>query len=98
MMACMRRAQQRLAGQVHHTMVATVGAEEPVVEHVVSSYRQRFGEVQQDRPRPDPGFLELGLLGLGAIEDEDSPPQPSRRPPSVPEGDEENFGDRHYLR
>jgi DNA-binding protein YbaB len=97
-MACMQRAQQRLAGQVRHTMAATVGAEEPVVEHVVSSYRQRFGEVQQDRPRSDSGFLELGLLGLGAIEDDDPPPQPIRRPPSAPGSDEENFGDRNYLR
>ncbi len=93
-MACMRRAQQQLAGQVRHAMAATVGAEEPVVEHVVSGYRQRFGEDQQDSARPDPG-----VLGLGAIEEDDPPPQrPIRRPRAVPGGDEEDFGDRNYLR
>ncbi|MGH4005900.1 MAG: YbaB/EbfC family nucleoid-associated protein [Pseudonocardiaceae bacterium] len=93
-MACMRRAQQQLAGQVHDAMVATVGTEEPVVEHVVSGYRQRFGEDQQDRRGPDPG-----LLGLGAIEDDDPPQQrPIRRPRPALGGDEEDFGDRNYLR
>ena len=93
-MACMRRAQQQLAGQVRHAMAAAVGAEEPVVEQVVSGYRQRFGDDQQDSPRPDPG-----VLGLGVIEDDDPPQQRStRRPRPAPGGDEENFGDRSYLR
>ncbi|MGQ0717179.1 MAG: YbaB/EbfC family nucleoid-associated protein [Pseudonocardiales bacterium] len=98
-MTCMRRAQQQLAGQVHHAMAATVGAEEPVVEHVVSGYRQRFREDQQDSRGFDPGFRGPGLLGLGAIEDDDPPPQrPVRRPRAAPGGDEEDFGDRNYLR
>lgn len=93
-MTCMRRAQRQLAGQVRHAMTATVGAEEPVVEHVVSGYRQRFGEDQQDSRAPD-----SGVLGLGAIEDDDSPPQrPIRRPRPAPGDDDEDFGDRNYLR
>ncbi|HKR51024.1 MAG TPA: YbaB/EbfC family nucleoid-associated protein [Pseudonocardiaceae bacterium] len=93
-LACMRRAQRQLAGRVRHAAATTVGAEEPVVEHVVSGYRQRFGEDPQESPRPDPG-----LLGLGVIED-DGPPQqrPARRPGAAPGGDEEDFGDRSYLR
>ncbi|MGH3886366.1 MAG: YbaB/EbfC family nucleoid-associated protein [Pseudonocardiaceae bacterium] len=92
-MACMRRAQQQLAGRVHHAMAATVGAKEPVVEQVVSGYRQRFGEDQQNSPRPDPG-----VLGLGVIEDDGPPPRPTRRAHAAPGGDEEDFGDRNYLR
>lgn len=92
-MACLRRAQQQLAGRVQQAMAVTVGDEEQVIEHVVAGYRHRFGEDPQDRPRPDPGFL-----GLGAIEDDDPPPQPIRRPRAAPGGDEEDFGDRNYLR
>jgi DNA-binding protein YbaB len=94
-MACMRRAQQQLTGRVQEAMAATVGGEEQVIEHVVSDYRQRFGEDQQNRLGTDPG-----LLGLGAIED-DAPPQQQpirRRPRAAPGGDEEGFGDRNYLR
>lgn len=93
-MACLQRAQQQLAGQVRHAMAATVGAEEPVVEQVVSGYRQRFGEDRPDPPRPDPG-----VLGLGAIEDDDPPPpRPPGRHRAMPGDDEEDFGDRNYLR
>ncbi|MGH3899621.1 MAG: YbaB/EbfC family nucleoid-associated protein [Pseudonocardiaceae bacterium] len=93
-MACLRRAQQQLAGQVRHAMVTTVGVEEPVVEQVMSGYRQRFGDDQQDSPRPDPG-----VLGLGVIERDDPPQQrPTRRPRPAPGGDEEDFGNRSYLR
>ena len=93
-MACMRRAQQQLTGRVQEAMAATVGGEEQVIERVVSGYRQRFGEDQQDRLGPDPG-----LLGLGAIEEDDPPPRPiRRRPHAAPGGDEEDFGDRNYLR
>jgi hypothetical protein len=93
-MACMRRAQQQLAGQVRHAMAATVGAEEPVVEHVMPGCRQRFSEDQPDSPGPDPDILRLG-----AIEGDDPPQQRSiRRPRAAPGGGEEDFGDRNYLR
>jgi hypothetical protein len=88
-LACTRRAQRQLAGQVRHAAATAVGAEEPVVEHVVSGYRQRFGEDPQERPQPDPG-----LLGLGVIEN-DGPPQ---QRPTRGRGGDEDFGDRNYLR
>ncbi|MDQ4011515.1 MAG: YbaB/EbfC family nucleoid-associated protein [Actinomycetota bacterium] len=96
-MDCMRRAQQQLARQVQQTMAATVGAEEPVVENVVSSYRQRFGEDPQDRSEADPGVLELGPLDLHETDD-DSPQRPTSRYRAAPGAAEENFGDRNYLR
>lgn len=61
-MDCMRRAQRQLAGQVHHAMAATVGAEEPLVGHVVSGYQQRVGENQEDRTEPNPEVLDLDAL------------------------------------
>ncbi|MGH8921656.1 MAG: YbaB/EbfC family nucleoid-associated protein [Actinomycetes bacterium] len=92
--ACLRRAQRQLAGQVRHAMATTVGAEEPVVEYVVSSYRQRFDEDQPDRQQSDPGLLRLGV-----IEGDDPPQQrPTRHPRAVPGVSEEDFGDRNYLR
>ena len=93
-MACVRRAQQQLAPLVQDAMQATVGGDEPVVEKVVSGYRERFGEDLSMAPDPM-------VLGLGAIEDDTarrySPP--SRRPPrAAPPEDEEYFADRGYLR
>ena len=93
-MACLRRAQQQLAPLVRDAMQATVGGDEPVVEKVVSGYRERFGEDLSMAPDPM-------VLGLGAIEDDTarrySPP--SRRPPrAAPPEDEEYFADRGYLR
>jgi hypothetical protein len=96
-MDCMRRAQHQLASQVRHAMAATVGAEEPVVEHVVSGYRQRFGEDPQDRSEPDPRVLELGALDLHET-DADSPQRPASRYRAAPGADEEDFGDRNYQR
>jgi DNA-binding protein YbaB len=43
-MRCLRRAQQQLAPKVRETMQATVGGEQQLVDNVVSSYRERFGE------------------------------------------------------
>lgn len=94
-MACLRRAQQQLAPKVREAMQATVGGEPQLVDNVVSSYRERFGEdLSQPTSAADPG-----MLGLGAI-DEDSPPvQPSRhrRPAPDQQADEEYFADRGYL-
>jgi DNA-binding protein YbaB len=96
-MACLRRAQQQLAPLVQDAMQATVGGEEPLVDNVVSSYRERFGEdSSRHSAEPDPRVLELGVI-------EDDPPQhyspPSRRQPrAAPPDDEEYFADRDYLR
>ncbi|HEY6424638.1 MAG TPA: YbaB/EbfC family nucleoid-associated protein [Pseudonocardiaceae bacterium] len=93
-MACTRRAQQRLAGRVREAMAATVGGEQQVIEHVVSGYRERYGEDQQDRHGPDPG-----ILGLGMIDDDPPrypPPAEMRRHPAPPR-DEDDFSDRNYL-
>jgi DNA-binding protein YbaB len=94
-MACLRRAQQQLAPLVQDAMQATVGGDEPVVEKVVSGYRERFGEDLSTASDPM-------VLGLGAIEDDAAPqrysPPPRRPPRAAPPEDEEYFADRGYLR
>ncbi|MDT7597326.1 MAG: hypothetical protein QOJ06_2872 [Pseudonocardiales bacterium] len=93
-MACLRRAQQQLAPLVQDAMQATVGGDEPVVEKVVSGYRERFGEDLSMAPDPM-------VLGLGAIEDDIAQrysPPPRRPPRAAPPEDEEYFADRGYLR
>ncbi len=90
-MACLRRAQQQLAPLVQDAMQATVGGDEPVVEKVVSGYRERFGEDLSMAP-------DTMVLGLGAIEDDTAPPPPRRPPRAAPPEDEEYFADRGYLR
>jgi hypothetical protein len=101
-MTCLRRAQQQLAPLVQDAMQAAVGGEEPIVENVVSGYRERFGEdLSQHDAEPDPM-----VLGLGVIED-DNPPQhypgynsrsPKRQTRAATPDDEEYFADRGYLR
>lgn len=49
-MACLRRAQGRLAGRVEAAMAATVGDDEQVIDHVVAGYRARFPDEQKDNP------------------------------------------------
>ncbi len=93
-MVCLRRAQQQLAPLVQDAMQATVGSEEPLVDNVVSSYRERFGEdLSCHSSGPDPM-----VLGLGVIEDDNLPPPPRRQPHAAPPDDEEYFADRDYLR
>jgi DNA-binding protein YbaB len=50
-MACMRRAQQQLAGQVQQAVAATVSVEEPVVEDVVPGGGADISD-QNATPRP----------------------------------------------
>jgi len=90
-MDCLRRAQQQLAPLVQDAMQVTVGGDEPVVEKVVSGYRERFGEDLSMAP-------DTMVLGLGAIEDDTAPPPPRRPPRAAPPEDEEYFADRGYLR
>lgn len=96
-MTCLRRAQQQLAAKVQHTMQATVGDEPRLIDNVVSSYRDRFGE---DQSRSS-GTADPGVLGLGVIEDDNPPPwavapgRPGRR--TTDQVDEEYFADRDYL-
>ncbi|MGH3781452.1 MAG: YbaB/EbfC family nucleoid-associated protein [Pseudonocardiaceae bacterium] len=97
-MICLRRAQQQLAPLVQGAMQATVGGEEPLVDHVVSGYRERFGEdLGQHSSGPDPM-----VLGLGVIEDDTThqhySQSPRRQPHTAPPDDEEYFADRDYLR
>ena len=95
-MACLRRAQQQLAPKVREAMLASVGGEPQLVDNVVSSYRERFGE---NLSQPS-SAADSGTLGLGALEDDDPPPRPSRhrRPAPAQQDDEEYFADRGYLR
>ena len=94
-MGCLRRAQQQLAPKVRETMQAAVGGERQLVDNVVSSYRERFGK---DLSRPS-SAADPGMLGLGAIDEDDPPPRPSRhrRPAPARQDDEEYFADRGYL-
>lgn len=93
-MICLRRAQQQLAPLIQDAMQTTVGGEQPLVDNVVSGYRERFGEASSQRPDPM-------VLGLGVIDD-DGPPQhsqpPRRQHRVAPRDDEEYFADRDYLR
>lgn len=97
-MACLRRARQQLAPLVQEAMQSTVGGEEPLVDNVVSSYRERFGEdLSQHSSGPD-----SMVLGLGVIEDDNPPqrysPPPRRQSRAALPDDEEHFADRDYLR
>jgi hypothetical protein len=62
---------------------------------VVSSYRERFGE---DLSRPSIA-ADPGMLGLGAIDEDDPLPRTSRHrcPAPAHRVDEEYFADRGYL-
>lgn len=96
-MTCLRRAQQQLAVKVHHAMQTTVGDEPRLVDDVMASYRDRFGEdLSQSSGTSDPG-----VLGLGAIEDDNLLPRTvARRAPrraTDQQVDEEYFADRGYL-
>jgi DNA-binding protein YbaB len=93
-LACLRRAQQQLAPKVKETMQATVGGEQQLVDNVVASYRERFGE---DLSRPS-SAADPGMLGLAAIDEDDPPLRPRhRRPAPAQQEDEEYFADRGYL-
>ena len=97
-MTCLRGAQQQLAAKVRHTMQTTVEDEPRLIDDVVSSYRDRFGE---DQSRSS-GTADPGVLGLGAIDDDNPPPggvapgRPGRRTTDQ-QVDEEYFADRGYL-
>lgn len=81
-MACMQRAQGRLAAQVAEAMQATIGDDQSTIDTVVSGYEQRFPEPVE--PQADPG---AGYRRIGDIEDDEAPPparpeprRPARRP------------------
>ncbi|HYZ35529.1 MAG TPA: YbaB/EbfC family nucleoid-associated protein [Pseudonocardiaceae bacterium] len=91
-MTYLRRAQQQLAPKVREVMLATVGGEQQLVDNVVSSYRERFGEdLSPPSSAADPGVLQLGAM--------DSPLRPGRHHRQVPAGqpDDEYFANRGYL-
>lgn len=52
-LACMRRAQGRLAGRVSEVMAATVGDDDQAARAVVESYRRRFGDRVEEPRRPE---------------------------------------------
>lgn len=98
-MTCLRRAQQQLAAQVRQAMQVTVGDEPQLIDSVVSSYRNRFGE---DISESNGTAADSGVLGLGAIEDDNSrcrdiaPGRPDRWAADQ-QADDEYFADRGYL-
>jgi DNA-binding protein YbaB len=98
-LTCLRRAQQQLAGKVQQAMQIAVGDEPQLVDNVVSSYRNRFG---QDISQLNCTPADPGVLGLGALEDDSPPPRtvaPSRPRPRAADqhADDEYFADRGYL-
>ncbi len=97
-MTCLRRAQQQLAPLIQDAMQATVGGEKPLVETVVSGYRERFGDdLRPHTSGPDPMVLGIGLIEDGSPLQHYSPP-PRSQPHAAPPDDEEYFADRDYLR
>lgn len=66
-MACVQRAQSKLAAQVAEAMQATIGDEQSTIDTVVSGYQQRFPEpVEQQRTAPEQRYHRIG-----EIEDDD---------------------------
>lgn len=66
-MACVQRAQSKLAAQVAQAMQATIGDEQSTIDTVVSGYEQRFPEpVEQQRTAPEQRYQRIG-----EIEDDD---------------------------
>ncbi|MCS7476775.1 YbaB/EbfC family nucleoid-associated protein [Umezawaea endophytica] len=66
-MACVQRAQGKLAAQVSEAMQATIGDDQPTIDTVVEGYRQRFPEPVEQQPDPDAGYRPIG----GLAEDDD---------------------------
>lgn len=93
-MACIQRAQARLAAQVAAAMQATIGDEQSTIDTVVSSYEQRFPEPISPVSSTDAGFRRIG-----EIEDETPPPPVERRqPPRRPSDEDDDFDGGSFLR
>lgn len=93
-MACIQRAQAKLAAQVAAAMQATIGDEQSTIDTVVSSYEQRFPEPISPVSGTDAGFKRIG-----EIEDETPPPPVERRqPPRRPSDEDDDFDGGSFLR
>lgn len=92
-LACVRRAQGRLAERVGESMRLTLGAD-PVTDRIVEGYRQRFPEQVKEHGRAEPAYLEVYDDGR----DDVPRPRPLTRPQSHPAYDEDDFGDESVLR
>lgn len=90
-MACVQRAQSKLAAQVAEAMQATIGGDTSTIETVVAGYRQRFPEPVEQRADPAAGYHRIGQL---AEDDEPPPPRrPAPRPPvRRPDEDDDDDG------
>lgn len=77
-LACVRRAQARIAGRIEELARQTVGADEMAV-HVVNTMRERFPEPEPDIQAPQaaagPGVMDFGGDELY----DDEPPAARRR-------------------
>jgi DNA-binding protein YbaB len=92
-MACVRRAQSRLADQVGEAMRHSLGTD-PVTERIVEGYRHRFPEQVEE-----PGGGTQAYLKAYDVEEEDAPrSRPPARPPLRPADDEDDFGGESVLR
>lgn len=78
-MACMQRAQGRLAAQVAEAMQATIGDDRSTIDTVVAGYQQRFPEPVVQQADPNAGYHRIGELA-----DDDEPPPPRRPQPRPP--------------
>lgn len=87
-MACMQRAQSRLAAQVAAAMQATIGDDQSTIDTVVSGYEQRFPEPVEPQSAPEQGYRRIG-----EIEDDEvqSPERPERRAPRPRPNDDDDW-------
>ncbi|SDG21050.1 YbaB/EbfC DNA-binding family protein [Lentzea fradiae] len=93
-MACVQRAQAKLAGQVAAAMQATIGDEQSTIDTVVSGYEQRFPEPVSPATSTSPGYKRIGEL------EDDTPPPPveRRQPQRRPRDEDDDFDGGSYLR
>jgi DNA-binding protein YbaB len=61
-MACMQRAQSKLAAQVVAAMQATIGDDRSTIDAVAAGYEQRFPEPVEQRADPHAGYRRIGEL------------------------------------
>jgi hypothetical protein len=102
-MACVQRAQARIADRVQDIVAQAVPADDETGQHIVSSFRDRF-------PEPEPGDEQGGGQGqggmrLGEIEEDERPVSPPPDPPARPQprrrpvaDEDEDWGGGSVLR
>ena len=92
-LACIRRAQARLADRVRDVVTENVPGDDPAGRRIVDQYRAQFPE-----PEPEPQPAPAGAMRLVPEETEQPPPvRPVRRPRPGPD-DDDSWEDQTFLR